>query len=69
MKILLVEDEPVIAQIIIERLKSELYGVDWVNNGDSGLSKALFETYNLIILDVLLPEIDGFSISKNLVKQ
>ncbi|MCD6353955.1 MAG: response regulator transcription factor [Prolixibacteraceae bacterium] len=66
MNILLVEDESVIAQNIIERLKSERYRVEWANDGDTGLAKALFETYNLIVLDVLLPGIDGFSILKKL---
>jgi len=62
MNILLIEDEPVIGQNIAERLSSDLYNVEWINNGKSGLRKALFETYSLIILDLLLPEIDGFSI-------
>lgn len=66
MNILLVEDEPAIAQNIIERLKSEFYKVEWADNGDDGLKKVLFETYDLIILDVLLPGTDGFSILKKL---
>jgi DNA-binding response OmpR family regulator len=66
MNILLVEDEPVIARSIIERLEGELYRVEWTDNGDKGLEKALFETFNLIILDVLLPGEDGFSILKKL---
>jgi len=66
MKLLLVEDEPTIAQNIIERLKSEFYMVEWADNGDDGLKKVLFETYDLIILDVLLPGTDGFSILKKL---
>ncbi|MCF6331745.1 MAG: response regulator transcription factor [Draconibacterium sp.] len=66
MKILLVEDEPVIAQNIVERLAGEFYRVKWVSDGNMGLQKALFETYDLIILDVLLPGTNGFSILKKL---
>lgn len=66
MNILLIEDEPIIGQNIVERLTSELYQVEWAKDGNSGLNKALFETYNLIILDVLLPGLDGFSILKRL---
>jgi DNA-binding response OmpR family regulator len=66
MNILLVEDEPVIGQNIKERLTADLYQVEWINSGKPGLNKALFETYSLIILDLLLPEIDGFSILKKI---
>ncbi len=66
MNILLVEDEPAIAQNIIERLEGERYRVEWASNGNSGLEKVLFETFNLIILDVLLPGIDGFTILQKL---
>ena len=53
-RILLIEDEPTIAQNIKERLTAELYRVEWANNGITGLNKALFEIYSLIILDILL---------------
>ena len=66
MNILLIEDEPVIGQNIVERLSSDLYNVEWINSGISGLNRALFETYSLIILDLLLPEIDGFAILKKI---
>ncbi len=66
MNILLVEDEPDIARNIIERLEGEFYRVEWANDGNSGLEKALFETYNLVILDVMLPGIDGFSILRKI---
>ena len=66
MNILLIEDEPTIAQNIKERLTAELYRVEWANNGITGLNKALFEIYSLIILDILLPGLDGLSILKKL---
>jgi DNA-binding response OmpR family regulator len=66
MNILLIEDEPTIAQNIKERLTAELYRVEWASDGIIGLNKALFEIYSLIILDILLPGLDGFSILKRL---
>jgi len=66
MNILLIEDEPTIAQNIKERLTAELYRVELANDGITGLNKALFEIYSLIILDILLPGLDGFSILKKL---
>ena len=66
MNILLIEDEPVIGQNIKERLTAEHYRVEWVKEGNSGLNKALFETYDIIILDVLLPGKDGFAILRRL---
>jgi DNA-binding response OmpR family regulator len=66
MNILLIEDEPVIGQNIKERLTADRYRVEWINSGKRGLNKALFESYSLIILDLLLPEIDGFSILKKI---
>jgi len=66
MNILLIEDELVIGQNIKERLTADLYHVEWITSGKSGLNRALFEIYNLIILDLMLPEIDGFSILKKI---
>jgi len=66
MNILLIEDEPVIGLNIKERLEADLYRVEWITSGKSGLSKALFESYSLIILDLLLPELDGFTILKKI---
>ena len=66
MNILLIEDEPVIGQNIKERLTAEHYRVEWVKEGNSGLNKALFETYDIIILDVLLPGKDCFAILRRL---
>ena len=66
MNILLIEDEPTIAQNIKERLTAELYRVELASDGIIGLNKALFEIYSLIILDILLPGLDGLSILKKL---
>lgn len=64
MRILIVEDEFNLADIVSSRLKKEKYSVDISTDGEDGLYKALSGTYNLIILDVMLPYIDGFEILK-----
>lgn len=64
MRILIIEDEPKIAEVISSRLKKENYVVDINKNGEEGLDNALTNIYDLIILDVMLPKINGFEILK-----
>lgn len=66
MKILVVEDEFSLADIIKDRLTREKYIVDVRYNGEDGLDEALTDLYDLIILDVMLPKINGFDILKEL---
>lgn len=62
MRILIVEDEFKIADVIASRLRKENYIVDVFDNGEAGLDNALTNIYDLIILDVMLPKVDGFKI-------
>ncbi len=66
MKILVVEDERSLAEAIANILKEEKYNVDLALNGYDGLQLAVQGIYDVIILDIMLPEIDGFSIVKSL---
>ena len=66
MRILIVEDEYKLADVIKDSLKREKYSVDISNDGESGLDNALSGIYNLIILDVMLPKINGFEILKEI---
>ena len=66
MRILIVEDEYKLADVIKESLKKEKYSVDVSNDGEDGLDNALSGIYNLIILDVMLPHINGFEILKEI---
>ena len=68
MKILVVEDEYKLADIIATKLRSEKYNVDISTNGLDGLNNALTEIYDLIILDIMLPKINGIEILKELRK-
>lgn len=62
MRILVVEDEFKIADVIASRLKKENYIVDVFSDGEDGLDNALTNIYDLIILDVMLPKVNGFTI-------
>ncbi|MGG3468704.1 response regulator [Neobacillus pocheonensis] len=66
MKILIVEDETRISHLLRIYLERESYQVDVVDNGDDGLNSALTETYDLIILDVLMPGKDGYMVLEEL---
>ena len=64
MRILIVEDENNLAEVIKDKLKKEKYSVDVSNDGEDGLYNSLSGIYNLIILDVMLPLVNGFEILK-----
>ena len=66
MRILVIEDEYNLAELISERLKKEHYLVDIETDGEEGLYSALNGTYDLIILDVMLPSMNGFEILKEI---
>ena len=66
MRILVVEDEKELLKIIGERLKDEGFEADLVRDGMRGLNFAESLDYDCIILDIMLPTIDGFSILRKL---
>jgi len=68
MRILLVEDEYSLATLIANRLKQEKYTVDVSLDGEDGLYNALTDIYDLIILDIMLPKVDGIEILKEIRK-
>ena len=69
MRILIVEDEFNLADAISTRLKKEKYQVDICADGEEGLYNATTNIYDLIILDVMLPGINGFEILNNIRKE
>jgi heavy metal response regulator len=66
MRILLVEDEKKVASFIKKGLEEEFYSVDVAYDGKEGLRLAIIEEYDLIILDIMLPFKDGFTVLKEL---
>ena len=63
-RILLVEDEKRMAQALSEILRRENYEVDHFDNGTDGLDALLSDVYDIAVLDVMLPGLNGFGIAK-----
>lgn len=69
MRILVVEDELHLAEALTQILRKNNYTVDAVNDGESGLDNGLSGIYDVIILDIMLPKVDGINILKELRKE
>ena len=65
-KILIVEDEKKVANFIRKGLQEEGYAVDLSHNGEDGLDMATVNVYDLIILDIYLPKMDGLAVLRSL---
>jgi DNA-binding response OmpR family regulator len=68
MRVLMVEDEKYMAEAVAQVLKKNNYSVDLAYNGEDGLDCGLSGIYDIIILDIMLPKMDGISILKELRK-
>ena len=68
MRVLIVEDEVRLAEALAQILKEEKYMTDVVYNGDDGYDYASSGIYDVIVLDVMLPGMDGFEIARQLRK-
>jgi DNA-binding response OmpR family regulator len=66
MRILLIEDEKYIARAVAEVLKKSHYAVDVIYDGTEGLAYAATGIYDLIVLDIMLPGLDGLSLLRTL---
>jgi two-component system copper resistance phosphate regulon response regulator CusR len=66
MKILLIEDDPKVSRIISTGLTAERFVVDSVTDGSRGLELAASESYDLVILDLMLPSLSGTEIIRKL---
>ncbi|HTH58562.1 MAG TPA: heavy metal response regulator transcription factor [Paraburkholderia sp.] len=69
MRILIVEDEPKMASYLRKGLMEASYRVDRAEDGKDGLFLALHENYDAIVLDIMLPELDGLEVLKRLRAQ
>ncbi|WP_315728853.1 MULTISPECIES: response regulator transcription factor [unclassified Bradyrhizobium] len=66
MRILLVEDTPEIGCAVVNRFERIGYAVDWEKDGRTASELVEVQSYDLIVLDVMLPNMDGFAILKHL---
>lgn len=64
--ILLVDDDTELTAMLSEYLESENFDVDQANDGLAGLNQARSKNYDAIVLDVMMPEMDGFSVLREL---
>lgn len=69
MRILLVEDDSRIARFILKGLKENAYAVDHVSNGGDAVYQSGTNSYDLIVLDVMIPGGDGFAVCEQLRSQ
>lgn len=67
-KILLVEDEETLGMILCDSLRTRSFEVDYYSDGKEGYQAALNNEYDILVLDVMLPNMDGFSIAKGFRK-
>src|SRR5579859_7364360 len=68
MRILLVEDDPGVRRFVVKGLREQAYAVDTAVSGEEALYQADINSYDLIILDVMIPEPDGFEVCRRLRK-
>ena len=66
MKVLIIEDDKAIAAALQEGLEDEAYAVDVAYNGDEGYRTAVADEYDAIILDIMLPEMNGYEVCQKL---
>jgi two-component system OmpR family response regulator len=62
MRVLLVEDDPMIGNVVQQALRDASYAVDWVSDGRSALTTLSAQQYDLVLLDLGLPLLDGMSV-------
>ena len=65
-RILVVDDEPSITEFVGYALRKEGFSVDVIDNGEDALSCAMKNDYDLFVLDIMLPGIDGYELCRRL---
>lgn len=66
MRLLVVEDEKDLNHIIVKKLETEGYSVDFCYDGESAVDYLLAEEYDGVILDIMIPKLDGFQVLKKI---
>ena len=67
-KILVVEDDPSLGKVLSEFLTAKNFNVDLALDGDSGLDKFINGSHNILVLDIMMPKKDGFSLAQDIRK-
>ncbi|BDF93220.1 hypothetical protein KAN5_00580 [Pseudoalteromonas sp. KAN5] len=66
MKLLMIDDDTGLCELLSEYLTAQGFQIECVHDGEQGLKQALEHEYALILLDVMLPKLDGFEVLKQL---
>lgn len=66
MRVLLVEDDQHLGKLLLDGLSHERYEVDWVRDGYSAVNRILEKDYDLVLLDIMLPKMDGIRVCKRI---
>lgn len=69
MRILVIEDDPLLCRSLVATLRDENFAVDFAKDGEEGLYKARDDVYDAIILDVMMPVLDGWQVLDRLRPQ
>ena len=67
-KILVVEDDPSLGKVLSEFLTAKNFNVELARDGDLGLDKFINGNYNILVLDIMMPKKDGFSLAQDIRK-
>ena len=67
-KILIVEDDPNLGKVLLEYLSMKGFDTDIAENGEIGLKKFLNQQYDFVVLDIMMPKKDGFSLAQDIRK-
>ena len=62
MRLLLVEDDTMIGEAVLDLLRAEQYAVDWARDGDAADTALRTQAYDLVLLDLGLPQRDGLAV-------
>ena len=67
-KILIVEDDPNLGKILLEYLEAKNFEINLAVDGEDGLDKFLNNSWDILLLDVMMPKKDGFSLARDIRK-
>src|SRR5271155_4786832 len=65
-RVLVVDDDAELCQLVTRFLAREGFAITWARNGEAGVERALAEDYSLIMLDVMMPDTDGFDVLRRI---
>jgi two-component system response regulator CpxR len=68
-RLLVIDDDAELCRLVTRFLSREGFAIDWVPGGTAGLERALSETYSLILLDVMMPDTDGFDVLRQIRRE